>query len=177
MKYNVEIMITKEEIENRVHQLAKLLEKDFAGKEPVFIGLLKGSVLFMSDLVKQIDLPLTIDFLKVSSYHGGTESTGVVQILQDVSYDLSGKDVIIVEDIIDTGLTLKYVKQFLQSKAINSLHVCTLLDKPSRRKVDIKGDYVGFEIPDEFVIGYGLDYAEKHRNLPYIGKVVFNDEV
>jgi hypoxanthine phosphoribosyltransferase len=177
MKYNVEIMITQEDIESRVHQLAKVIEKDFAGKEPVFIGLLKGSVLFMSDLVKQIDLPLTIDFLKVSSYHGGTESTGVVQILQDVSYDLTGKEVIIVEDIIDTGLTLKYVKQFLHSKAIKSLHVCTLLDKPSRRKVDIKGNYVGFEIPDEFVIGYGLDYAEKHRNLPYIGKVVFNDEV
>ena len=172
MKYTIETMITREEIEKRVKELASEIEKDFAGKEPVCIGLLKGSVMFMSDLIKEIDLPLSIDFLKVSSYHGGTESTGVVQILQDVSFDIKGRDVIVVEDIIDTGLTLTYVKQFLQSKGVRSLFVCSLLDKPSRRKVDLKGDYIGFEIPDEFVIGYGLDYAEKHRNLPYIGKVV-----
>lgn len=172
MKYTIETMITREEIEKRVKELAKEIERDFAGKEPVCIGLLKGSVIFMSDLIKEIDLPLAIDFLKVSSYHGGTESTGVVQILQDVSYDLRGKDVIIIEDIIDTGLTLTYVKKFLLSKGISSLHVCSLLDKPSRRKVELVGDYIGFAIPDEFVVGYGLDYAEKHRNLPYIGKVV-----
>ncbi|MGL6025265.1 MAG: hypoxanthine phosphoribosyltransferase, partial [Cetobacterium sp.] len=121
---------------------------------------------------KNVEMDLAMDFMKVSSYHGGTDSTGVVKILKDVDADLTGKDVLIIEDIIDTGLTLESVKKFLLTKQPNSLKVCSLLDKPSRRKVEMVGEYIGFEIPDEFVVGYGLDYDELHRNLPYIGKVV-----
>ncbi|MGL4955340.1 MAG: hypoxanthine phosphoribosyltransferase, partial [Cetobacterium sp.] len=123
-------------------------------------------------LLKNVEMDLAMDFMKVSSYHGGTDSTGVVKILKDVDADLTGKDVLIIEDIIDTGLTLESVKKFLMTKQPNSLKVCSLLDKPSRRKVEMVGEYIGFEIPDEFVVGYGLDYDELYRNLPYIGKVV-----
>ena len=135
------------------------------------IGLLKGSIVFMTDLIKEIDLPLVIDFMSVSSY-SGTTSTGVIKILKDTDIDVKGKDVLIVEDIIDTGLTLSHVKKLLIDRGTKSLKICTLLDKPARRTVDMKGDYVGFEIPDEFVVGYGLDYDQRHRNLPYIGIVV-----
>ncbi|MGL4867768.1 MAG: hypoxanthine phosphoribosyltransferase, partial [Cetobacterium sp.] len=146
--------------------------KDYAGKNLICVGLLKGSIMFMADLLKNVEMDLAMDFMKVSSYHGGTDSTGVVKILKDVDADLTGKDVLIIEDIIDTGLTLESVKKFLLTKQPNSLKVCSLLDKPSRRKVEMVGEYIGFEIPDEFVVGYGLDYDELHRNLPYIGKVV-----
>ena len=168
----VEVLISREKVEARIAELAKEIEKDYAGKELVCVGLLKGSVMFMADLIKAVDLDLRIDFMKVSSYGSGTNSTGVVKILKDVDVDLAGKDVLIVEDIIDTGLTILNVKDFLSKKNPNSVRVCTLLDKPSRRVVEVKGEYVGFEIPDEFVVGYGLDLDEKYRNLPFVGRFV-----
>lgn len=168
----VEVLISREKVETRIEELAKEIEKDYTGKNLVCVGLLKGSVMFMSDLIKAINLDLRIDFMKVSSYGSGTDSTGVVKILKDVDVDLAGKDVLIVEDIIDTGLTIVNVKDFLAKKNPNSIRVCTLLDKPSRRKVEVKGEYVGFEIPDEFVVGYGLDLDEKYRNIPFVGKFV-----
>lgn len=172
MDYTIERMISEEELQKRIKEVAKEIEKDYQGKNLICVGLLKGSIMFMADLLKNVELDLAMDFMKVSSYHGGTDSTGVVKILKDVDEDLTGKDVLIIEDIIDTGLTLESVKKFLMSKQPNSLKVCSLLDKPSRRKVEMVGEYIGFEIPDEFVIGYGLDYDELYRNLPYIGKVV-----
>ena len=168
----VEVLISREKVEERIKELAKEIEKDYAGKELVCVGLLKGSVMFMADLIKAVDLDLRIDFMKVSSYGSGTNSTGVVKILKDVDVDLAGKDVLIAEDIIDTGLTILNVKDFLSKKNPNSVRVCTLLDKPSRRVVEVKGEYVGFEIPDEFVVGYGLDLDEKYRNLPFVGRFV-----
>lgn len=168
----VEVLISREKVEERIKELAKEIEKDYAGKELVCVGLLKGSVMFMADLIKTVDLDLRIDFMKVSSYGSGTNSTGVVKILKDVDVDLAGKDVLIVEDIIDTGLTILNVKDFLSKKNPKSVKVCTLLDKPSRRVVEVKGEYVGFEIPDEFVVGYGLDFDEKYRNLPFVGRFV-----
>ncbi len=165
MDYTIETLIPREKVEQRIKELACEITKDYEGKEVVVLGLLKGSVVFMSDLIKELDLPLTIDFMNVSSYGDGTTTTGVVRILKDVDQELKDKDVIIVEDIIDTGLTLNYVKDFIKAKGTKSVKVCTLLDKPERRKVEMKGDYVGFEIPDEFVVGYGLDYAQKHRTL------------
>ena len=172
MKGTVEVLISKEKVEARIVELAKQIEKDYADKDLVCVGLLKGSVVFMADLIKSSNLDLKIDFMKVSSYGNGTDSTGIVKILKDVDLNLEGKDVLIVEDIIDTGLTIVSVKDLLNKKMPKSIKVCTLLDKPSRRKVDVKGEYVGFEIPDEFVVGYGLDFDEKYRNIPFIGKFV-----
>ncbi|MGL5279059.1 MAG: hypoxanthine phosphoribosyltransferase [Cetobacterium sp.] len=172
MDYTIEKMISEGDLQARIREVAKKIEKDYEGKDLICVGLLKGSIMFMADLLKNVELDLAMDFMKVSSYHGGTDSTGVVKILKDVDEDLTGKDVLIIEDIIDTGLTLESVKKFLMSKQPNSLKVCSLLDKPSRRKVEMVGEYIGFEIPDEFVVGYGLDYDELYRNLPYIGKVV-----
>lgn len=172
MDYTIEKMISEGDLQVRIREVAKEIEKDYKGKDLICVGLLKGSIMFMADLLKNVELDLAMDFMKVSSYHGGTDSTGVVKILKDVDEDLTGKDVLIIEDIIDTGLTLNSVKKFLMSKQPKSLKVCSLLDKPSRRKVDMSGEYIGFEIPDEFVVGYGLDYDELYRNLPYIGKVV-----
>ncbi|MGL4642497.1 MAG: hypoxanthine phosphoribosyltransferase [Cetobacterium sp.] len=172
MDYTIEKMISEGDLQARVREVAKEIERDYKGKDLICVGLLKGSIMFMADLLKNVEMDLAMDFMKVSSYHGGTDSTGVVKILKDVDADLTGKDVLIIEDIIDTGLTLESVKKFLMSKQPNSLKVCSLLDKPSRRKVEMVGEYIGFEIPDEFVVGYGLDYDELYRNLPYIGKVV-----
>ncbi|WP_297408001.1 hypoxanthine phosphoribosyltransferase [uncultured Cetobacterium sp.] len=172
MDYTIEKMISEDELQKRIKEVAKEIERDYKGTDLICIGLLKGSIMFMADLLKNVELDLAMDFMKVSSYHGGTDSTGVVKILKDVDEDLTGKDVLIIEDIIDTGLTLESVKKFLMSKKPKSLKVCSLLDKPSRRKVEMVGEYIGFEIPDEFVLGYGLDYDEIYRNLPYIGKVV-----
>ena len=172
MDYTIEKMISEDDLQARVREVAKEIEKDYKGKDLICVGLLKGSIMFMADLLKNVEMDLAMDFMKVSRYHGGTDSTGVVKILKDVDADLTGKDVLIIEDIIDTGLTLESVKKFLMTKQPNSLKVCSLLDKPSRRKVEMVGEYIGFEIPDEFVVGYGLDYDELYRNLPYIGKVV-----
>lgn len=173
MDYTIKTLLTREEVEKRIKELAKEIEKDYQGKELVVIGLLKGSIVFMSDLIKEINLPLVIDFMSVSSY-SGTTSTGVIKVSKDTTIDLKDKDILIVEDIIDTGLTLSHVKKLFQDRGVKSLKVCTLLDKPSRRAVEMKGEYVGFEIPDEFVIGYGLDYDQYYRNIPYIGVIVKN---
>ena len=176
MSNKIDTLISKEELAVRVTELGKQIAKDYEGKNLVCVGLLKGSVVFMADLIKTIDIDLSIDFMKVSSYGGGTDSTGVVKILKDVDEEVTGKDVLLVEDIVDTGLTIANVKEFIAKKKPNSVKVCTLLDKPSRRKVDVKADYSGFEIPDAFVIGYGLDYAEKYRNLPYVGILTLDNK-
>ena len=174
MNYRIENLIDRKNVENRIKELAKQIEKDYAGEEVYCVGLLKGSVVFLSDLVKEINSPVVIDFMSVSSYGSETVSSGDVKILKDTDLDLRGKHVLIVEDIIDTGLTLEHViKYFKDSKGVKTLKTCTLLSKPERRKVNIDIDYVGFDVPDKFVIGYGLDYDQKYRNLPYIAVVVF----
>ena len=174
MKYRIENLIDRKTVENRIKELAKQIEKDYAGEEVYCVGLLKGSVVFLSDLVKEINTPVIIDFMSVSSYGSETVSSGDVKILKDTDLDLRGKHVLIVEDIIDTGLTLEHViRYFKESKGVKTLKTCTLLSKPERRKVNIDIDYVGFDVPDKFVIGYGLDYDQKYRNLPYIAVVVF----
>ena len=174
MNYRIENLIDRKTVENRIKELAKQIEKDYAGEEVYCVGLLKGSVVFLSDLVKEINTPVVIDFMSVSSYGSETVSSGDVKILKDTDLDLRGKHVLIVEDIIDTGLTLEHViRYFKESKGVRTLKTCTLLSKPERRKVNIDIDYVGFDVPDKFVIGYGLDYDQKYRNLPYIAVVVF----
>ena len=174
MNYRIENLIDRKTVENRIKELAKQIEKDYAGEEVYCVGLLKGSVVFLSDLVKEINSPVIIDFMSVSSYGSETVSSGDVKILKDTDLDWRGKHVLIVEDIIDTGLTLEHViRYFKESKGVKTLKTCTLLSKPERRKVNIDIDYVGFDVPDKFVIGYGLDYDQKYRNLPYIAVVVF----
>ena len=170
MKNDVkEILFDENTLIKRVEEIGKEISKDYLGKELVLIGVLKGSVLFMSDLLKKIEIPCTMDFMAVSSYGNSTQSSGVVRILKDLDYQIEGKDVLIVEDIIDTGVTLKYLVEYLKARKPNSLEICCLLNKQERRKVDISAKYLGFEVPDYFLVGYGLDYAEKYRNLPYIG--------
>ena len=164
-------LISQEEIENKVIELAKKIEKDYEKQEVLIVGVLKGAFVFVSDLVRNINLDLSLDFIAVSSYGMSTESSGVVKLNKDIEMDLSGKNVIIVEDIIDTGLTLKYIKEYLSGKNAKSVRICTLLDKPSRRKCDVEVDYIGFEIEDLFIVGYGIDCKEKYRNLPYIAYV------
>ncbi len=166
------ILVSEEQIAEAVRSLAAQIDRDYSGSENnlLLLGILKGSVVFMGDLMKQITLPLEIDFMKVSSYGSGTSSSGRINILLDLHRtDLSQKDIIIVEDIIDSGKTLSYLVEYLTLGGAHSVRTCTLLDKPSRRKVDFTPDYVGYEVPDEFVVGYGLDYDEKYRALPYIG--------
>lgn len=166
-----EILFTEEELDKRVKELGAAITRDYAGKNPVFVGILKGSFIFMSDLVRAVDLPASVDFMSVSSYGSGTKTTGAVEIIKDLSQDIEGKDVIMVEDILDTGVTLNYLMNLLSHRNPASLAICTLLDKPARRfkEITLQAKYVGFQIPDGFVVGYGLDYAEKYRNLPYIG--------
>ena len=164
-------LISQEEIETKVIELAKKIEMDYKNQEVLIVGVLKGAFVFVSDLVRNINLDLSLDFIAVSSYGMSTESSGVVKINKDIEMDLSGKNVIIVEDIIDTGLTLKYIKEYLSGKNAKSVRICTLLDKPSRRKCNVDVDYVGFEIEDLFIVGYGIDCKEKYRNLPYIAYV------
>ena len=174
MNYRIENLIDRKTVENRIKELAKQIEKDYAGEEVYCVGLLKGSAVPPSDLVKEINTPVVIDFMSVSSYGSETVSSGDVKILKDTDLDLRGKHVLIVEDIIDTGLTLEHViRYFKESRGVKTLKTCTLLSKPERRKVNIDIDYVGFDVPDKFVIGYGLDYDQKYRNLPYIAVVVF----
>lgn len=167
----MKVLIDEQKIRNRVGELGEQITADYYDKDLVVIGILKGAVLFMADLIKKIDIPLSIDFMAVSSYGKSTRSSGIVRILKDLDEEIEGKDVLIVEDIVDTGLTLKFLAENILSRNPKSLKVCCLLDKPSRRKVSVSVDYVGFEIPDEFVVGYGLDYAQKYRNMPYIGVV------
>lgn len=163
-----EILIPEEEIKKRVQELGEEITRDYEGREILAICVLKGASVFMADLVRYIRVPLKFDFIAVSSYGDSTFSLGAVKILKDIDQDIAGKDVLLVEDIIDTGYTLNYLKRIFQARNPNSLKVCTLLSKPSRRKIDVKVDYCGFEIPDKFVVGYGLDFRGYYRNYPYI---------
>ena len=164
-------MLSEEEIKAKVAELGKKIEEDFEGQDLLVVGILKGASVFVSDLIRSINLDVNIDFMSVSSYGNSTESSGSVKILKDLDVDIKGKNVLIVEDIIDSGLTLSNLTRELSARDPKSLKICTLLDKPQRRKVDIPVDYVGFVIEDKFIVGYGIDYAEKYRNLPYIGIV------
>ena len=163
-----EVLVTAEELQLRVTQLGEQISRDYAGKRLLLIGVLKGAVFFLSDLMRYIDIPVEVDFMAVASYGSATDSSGVVRILKDLDVAIEGRDVLIVEDIVDSGLTLQYLLRNLGSRNPSSLEVCALLTKPERRKVDLPTRYVGFEIPDRFVVGYGLDYAEQHRNLPFV---------
>ena len=165
------VMLSEEEIKAKVAELGKKIEKDFEGQNLLVVGILKGASVFVSDLIRSINLDVNIDFMSVSSYGNSTESSGSVKILKDLDVDIKGKNVLIVEDIIDSGLTLSNLTRELKVREPKDLKICTLLDKPQRRKVDIPVDYVGFVIEDKFIVGYGIDYAEKYRNLPYIGIV------
>ena len=165
-----EILLTEEAIAARVRELGARISADYTGRRLTLVSVLKGSLPFMADLMRAIEIPVRIDLMEVSSYGGAaTESSGLVRILKDLSASIAGEDVLIVEDIIDTGLTLNYLIRYLRGKAPASLHICTLLDKPARRLVEIPVDYRGFTIPDQFVVGYGLDYGELYRNLRYVG--------
>lgn len=174
MNGEIQVLISEEEIAAKTKALGEQLTKDYAGKEIHMICVLKGGVMFMSDLSKQIDIdvPVTMDFMAVSSYGNETSSSGVVKIIKDLDENIEGKDVLIVEDIIDSGRTLSYLVQILKDRRPASIKICTLLDKPDRRVVEVDVDYVGFSIPDLFVLGYGLDYSQRYRNLPFIGKMV-----
>lgn len=163
------VLFSAEEIKTRVAELGKILTEDYKNKNPLLISPLKGSIMFFSDIVREIKIPCEIDFMTVSSYNSNTVSSGEIKILKDLTENINGRHVLIIEDIIDTGLTLYNLKKMLSSRNPESLKICTLLDKPSRRIADIKGDYCGFVIPDKFVVGYGMDLNEKYRNLPFIG--------
>lgn len=164
------ILVSEEQLKAKVTELGAQISADYEGRDLLLVSILKGAVVFMADLMRAVTIPCGIDFMVVSSYGGAnTSSTGLVKIIKDLDQDLSGKDVLIVEDILDTGITLSHLMPMLQMRRPNSLRLCTILSKPSRRKADIEPDYCGFEVPDEFVVGYGLDYDEKYRNLPYVG--------
>lgn len=163
------ILISAEELEAKVSELAGIISEDYKGKTILVVTLLKGGVMFSVDLMRKLSVPVEIDFMSVSSYGASSKSSGIVKVEKDLDEPIKGKHVLLVEDIIDSGLTLNYVREMLLAREPASLKICTILDKPSRRKTQVKVDYTGFEIPDEFVVGYGLDYAQKHRNLPYVG--------
>ncbi|MDS4459652.1 hypoxanthine phosphoribosyltransferase [Streptococcus pneumoniae] len=169
------VLVSHDEITEAAKKLGAQLTKDYAGKNPILVGILKGSILFMAELVKHIDTHIEMDFMMVSSYHGGTASSGVINIKQDVTQDIKGRHVLFVEDIIDTGQTLKNLRDMFKEREAASVKIATLLDKPEGRVVEIEADYTCFTIPNEFVVGYGLDYKENYRNLPYIG--VLKEEV
>lgn len=176
MKKISEILISEEQIKERVEEIAKQITEDFKGEPVTLICILKGGIMFMVDLAKKIDTDVEFDFMDVSSYGKGTESSGNIKILKDLENPIEGKNVIIVEDIIDSGRTLKYLSHYLKDKKPAALKICTLLDKPERRVFDITVDYTGFKIPDKFIVGYGLDYGEKYRSLPYIAYLEDFDE-
>ncbi|WP_054956735.1 hypoxanthine phosphoribosyltransferase [Paenibacillus dakarensis] len=164
-----EVLISEEEIQTKVKELGEKLSAEYAGRNPLVICVLKGAFIFMADLVKNITVPIELDFMAVSSYGASTKSSGVVKIIKDLDVSVEGRDVLIVEDIIDSGLTLSYLIELLENRKAKSVAVVTLFDKPARRTVQMQADYTGFTIPDAFVVGYGLDYAEHYRNLPYVG--------
>lgn len=164
-----EVLFSEESINEKVKEMGKKITKDYEGKNLIVIGILKGSVLFAADLIKNINMYCEIDFMAVSSYGYSTESSGVVRILKDLDHSIEGKDVLIVEDIVDSGITLDYLLKYLKGRNVKSIEIAALLNKPQRRKVDIDVKYIGFEAPDEFIVGYGIDYAERYRNLPFIG--------
>lgn len=163
------VLVSEQQLKDKVAQLGAQISQDYAGKDLVLVSILKGAVVFMADLMRAVTIPCSIDFMVVSSYGAGTTTTGLVKIIKDLDSDLSGKDVLIVEDILDTGVTLSNLVPMLKMRDPNSVRICAILDKPSRRRADIQANYIGFQVPDEFVVGYGLDYDEKYRNLPYVG--------
>ncbi len=171
MAETIKVLIPEEEVTRRIEEIGRQISEEYKGRQIHMICVLKGGVFFMCELAKKIKVPVSLDFMSVSSYGDGTSSNGVVRIVKDLDESLEGKDVLVVEDIVDSGRTLSYLLEILAKRKPNSMRLCTLLDKPDRRVREVKVDYVGFEIPDEFVVGYGLDYAQKYRNLPYIGIV------
>ncbi len=173
MAEKIRVLISEEEVDARIREIGEQISRDYAGKELHLVCVLKGGSFFLCELAKRITVPVSLDFMSVSSYGGETSSSGVVKIVKDLDESIQGRDVLIVEDIVDSGRTLSYLKEMMLDRKPASLRICTLLDKPDRRVVDVDVDYVGFQIPDEFVVGYGLDYAQRYRNLPYIGVVEF----
>ena len=163
------VLITEEELQKKVSELAAQISSDYEGKDLVLVSILKGVFVFAADLCRAIKIPAAIDFMAVSSYGASSKSSGVVKIIKDLDKPIEGKDILIVEDILDSGITLSYLKELLIQRGVSSLKICTILNKPSRRQANIQPDYLGFDIPDEFVVGYGLDYDEKYRNLPFVG--------
>lgn len=178
MKHTVEVMISEQDVKNRIAELASEISQRYQGcdNELILVGLLRGSFIFMADLSRAVSVGHEVDFITVSSYGKGMNSSRDVKIIKDLDEDIRGKHVLIVEDIIDTGHTLTKVREILQLRGPRSLAICTLLDKPSRREAEVAVEYIGFSIPDEFVVGYGIDYAQRYRHLPYVGKVVLLDE-
>ena len=171
MAEHVRVMLTEKEVDDRIQAIGEQISKDYAGKQVHLVCVLKGGSFFMCELAKRITVPVSLDFMSVSSYGSDTKSSGVVKIVKDLDESLKGKDVLVVEDIVDSGRTLSYLLDMLKARGPKSMALCTLLDKPDRRVIDVKVDYTGFLIPDEFVVGYGLDYDQRYRNLPYIGVV------
>ena len=176
MKETVRVLIPEDKVDERIAQLGAQISQDYAGRQVHLIGILKGSIFFICELAKRITVPVTMDFMSVSSYGAGTKSSGVVKLIKDLDEPINGKDVLVVEDIIDSGRTLSYLLKNLSDRQPASISLCTLLDKPERREVDVEVDYQGFHIPDEFVVGYGLDYDQRYRNLPYIGVLSLTEE-
>ncbi|MCM1049290.1 MAG: hypoxanthine phosphoribosyltransferase [Clostridiales bacterium] len=174
MAERVEIMLSEEEVNARIREIGEQISKDYAGKSIHLVCILKGGSFFMCELAKRITVPVSMDFMSVSSYGGSTESSGVVKIIKDLDEPLENRNVLVVEDIVDTGRTISYLLELLKGRGAAEVKLCSLLDKPERRVVDVKADYTGFQIPDEFVVGYGMDYDQKYRNLPYIGIVKFD---
>lgn len=175
MKERIEVLISEEDVDRKIEQMGQQITKDYAGKNVHVICVLKGGAFFMCELAKRIEVPVSMDFMAVSSYGSGTESSGSIKMIKDLDESIEGKDVLIVEDIVDSGRTLSKLIELLNTRKPASMKVCTLLDKPDRRVVDVHVDYTCFAIPDEFVVGYGLDYDQRYRNLPYIGVVRFED--
>lgn len=175
MAERIEVLLSEEEVNARIREIGEQISKDYAGKNIHLICVLKGASFFMCELAKRITVPVSIDFMSLSSYGEATESAGVVKVVKDLEEPIENKHVLIVEDIVDTGRSLSYLLKLLKDRKAADVKICVLLDKPDRRVVDIEADYTGFKIPDEFVVGYGLDYAQRHRNLPYIGVVKFEE--
>lgn len=175
MSEHIEVLVTKEDVEKRISEMADEINRAYAGKILHLVCVLKGGAFFMCELAKHLNMPVSLDFMSVSSYGSATKSSGVVKIVKDLDEPIKDKDVLVVEDIVDSGRTLSYLMEMLRDRGPKSLHLCTLLDKPERRVVEVNVDYTGFQIPDKFVVGYGLDYDQHYRNLPYIGVVEFDD--
>ena len=175
MSEHIEVLVTKEDVEKRISEMADEINCAYAGKSLHLVCVLKGGAFFMCELAKHLNMPVSLDFMSVSSYGSATKSSGVVKIVKDLDEPIKDKDVLVVEDIVDSGRTLSYLMEMLRDRGPKSLHLCTLLDKPERRVVEVNVDYTGFQIPDKFVVGYGLDYDQHYRNLPYIGVVEFDD--
>ena len=176
MSEHVRVLLSEEDVDKRIQEIGEQISKDYAGKQVHLVCVLKGGVFFLCELAKRITVPVSIDFMSVSSYGSATKSSGVVKIVKDLDEPLKDKDVLVVEDIVDSGRTLSYLLDMLRDRGPKSIKLCTLLDKPERRVVDVNVDYTGFSIPDEFVVGYGLDYDQRYRNLPFIGVVEFDGE-